>query len=91
VSPSDGMLLVRARFELRDGSPHDGFLTPAFKEGDLGMLHPTSLPVGRVSDFGVDCLVFRLIGERRSMRRLDKAQRQSFQCVSRQLPVWRQV
>ena len=40
VGPSDGMLLVRATFELHDGSRHYGFLTPAFKEGDLGTLQP---------------------------------------------------
>jgi hypothetical protein len=40
VSPSDDMLLVRARLELRDGSVHGGFVTPAFKEGDLGALQP---------------------------------------------------
>ena len=40
VSPSDGMLLVPASFELRDGSQHDGFLTPASKERDLGTLQP---------------------------------------------------
>jgi hypothetical protein len=40
VGPSDGMSLVRAMFELHDGSRHDGFLTPAFKEGDLGTLQP---------------------------------------------------
>jgi hypothetical protein len=34
------MLLVRAIFELRDGSHHDGFLTPAFKEGEIGAVHP---------------------------------------------------
>jgi len=40
VSPSDGMLLVRASFELHDGSRHQGFLTPALKEGDLATLQP---------------------------------------------------
>ena len=40
VGPSDGMLLVRASFELHDGSRHDGFLTPASKQGDLGTLQP---------------------------------------------------
>ena len=39
VGPTDGMLL---------GSPHDGFLTPASKEGDLGTLQP-HLIVGDVS------------------------------------------
>ena len=34
------MLLVRATFELHDGSHHDGFLTPAFREGEIGALHP---------------------------------------------------
>ncbi len=34
------MLLVRATFEAQDGSRHDGFLTPAFTEGDLGTLQP---------------------------------------------------
>ena len=51
VNPSDGMLLVRARFELRDGSPHDGFLTPAFKEGDLGMLQPHLFVAGESFGF----------------------------------------
>ena len=40
VGPSDGMSLVRASFELHDGSRHDGFLTPASKERDLGTLQP---------------------------------------------------
>ena len=40
VGPSDGMSLVRAKFELHDGSHHDGFLTPAFNEGDFGTLQP---------------------------------------------------
>ena len=40
VRPSDGMLLVRATFELNDNSKHEGFLTPAFKEADLGTLQP---------------------------------------------------
>jgi hypothetical protein len=34
------MSLVRATFELHDGSRHDGFLTPAFKDGDLATLQP---------------------------------------------------
>jgi len=40
VGPSDGMLFVRAIFVLRDGSHHEGFLTPAFKVGDLGAMQP---------------------------------------------------
>ena len=40
VGPSDGMLLVRASLELHDGSVYRGFITPAFKEGDLGALQP---------------------------------------------------
>jgi hypothetical protein len=40
VSPSEGMLLVRATLELRDGSHHSGFVTPAFKDEDLGALQP---------------------------------------------------
>jgi hypothetical protein len=40
VGPSDGMLLVHPTFEAHDGSRHDGFLTPAFTEGDLGTLQP---------------------------------------------------
>jgi hypothetical protein len=39
VSPSEGMLLVRATLELRDASRHPGFVTPAFKK-DLGALQP---------------------------------------------------
>jgi hypothetical protein len=91
VSPSDGILLVRARFELRDGSPHDGFLTPAFKEGDLGMLQPHLFVAGESFGFWRGLFGVGLIGKRLSMRRWEKAQRQSFQCVSRHIPVWRQV
>jgi hypothetical protein len=40
VGPSDGMLLVHATFEAHDGSGHNGFLTPALTEGDLGTLQP---------------------------------------------------
>ena len=40
VAPSEGMLLVRARLELQDGSVCRGFLTPAFNEGDLGAIQP---------------------------------------------------
>jgi hypothetical protein len=40
VGPSGGMLLVRANFELHDGGRHEGFLTPAFEEGDLATLQP---------------------------------------------------
>src|SRR4051812_36598033 len=39
VSPSEGMLLVRATLELRDASRYPGFVTPAFNE-DLGALQP---------------------------------------------------
>jgi hypothetical protein len=40
VSQSDGMFLVRATLELQDGSRHPGVVTPAFKEGDLGVQQP---------------------------------------------------
>ena len=38
VSASNGMLLVRAVAQLRDGSHYSGFLSPSFEEGDLGMM-----------------------------------------------------
>src|SRR5262249_46441843 len=37
---SEGMLLVRATFHLRDGSRYPGFITPAMDEGDLGTQQP---------------------------------------------------
>ena len=40
VSQADGMFLVRALFELRDGTGLKGFVTPAFRETDLGVLLP---------------------------------------------------
>jgi hypothetical protein len=40
VDPSEGMLLVRATLELKDGSDYRGIVTPAFKEGDLGAIQP---------------------------------------------------
>ncbi len=35
-----GMLLVKASLELRDGSRHAGFVTPAPNEGELGTQQP---------------------------------------------------
>ena len=64
MNPSDGMLLVRATFELHDGSRHDGFLTPAFKEGEVGALHPY-LFVGDKS-FRFWGGMFRIRADRRS-------------------------
>jgi hypothetical protein len=63
VSPSDGMLLVRATFELLGGSHHDGFLTPAL-EGEIGTLHP-HLFVGDQS-FGFWDGMFSIRADRRS-------------------------
>jgi hypothetical protein len=40
VDASEGMLLVKATLELRDGSRHTGFVTPAHDEGDLGTQQP---------------------------------------------------
>jgi hypothetical protein len=40
VSPADDMFLVRATFEMADGSRYPGFVTPALEEGDLGILQP---------------------------------------------------
>jgi hypothetical protein len=51
VGHSDGMLLVRAKVELHDGSRHDGFLTPASKEGDLGTLQPHLFAGGKSFGF----------------------------------------
>lgn len=40
VDASQGMLLVRAAIELRDGSRHWGFSTPAVSPADLGTQQP---------------------------------------------------
>ena len=40
VGQADGMFLVRATFELRNGSRYSGFITPAFDGTDLGVLQP---------------------------------------------------
>ena len=45
------MSLVRATFELHDGSRHDGFLTPASKEGELGTLQPHLFVSGKSFGF----------------------------------------
>ena len=40
VDFSEGMLLVKASFELRDGSIYTGFVTPSETSGDLGTQQP---------------------------------------------------
>jgi hypothetical protein len=40
VDASEGMLLVRATMELRDGTSHPGFATPAFDGDGLGTQQP---------------------------------------------------
>jgi hypothetical protein len=65
VGPSDGMLLVRAIFELHDGSHHEGFLTPAFREGEIGALHPHLFVGDKI--FGFWGGMFGVTAERRSV------------------------
>jgi len=40
AGPSEGMLLVKATLELRDGTRHSGFVTPSSKAGDLATQQP---------------------------------------------------
>ena len=40
VDPSEGMLLVRAKLQLQDGSVYAGIVTPASNDGDLGAIQP---------------------------------------------------
>jgi hypothetical protein len=63
---SEGMLLVKATLELRDGSKHPGFVTPAPNPGDLGTQQPQIFAGGR--RFGFWGGVFGVpIEERRSL------------------------
>jgi hypothetical protein len=48
---TEGMLLVRAIVELRDGSRYPGFVTPAFEDGDLGTQQPQAFTAGRSFGF----------------------------------------
>jgi hypothetical protein len=48
---SEGMLLVRAAFDLADGSRYSGFVTPASTEGDLGTQQPQLFVGGRRFSF----------------------------------------
>ena len=80
VLPADmskGMLLVKARLELRDGSRHTGSVTPAPKEGELATQQP-QIFAGNVR-FGFWGGIFR--GTRRgaagSVRRAGKKSRRS--------------
>jgi hypothetical protein len=77
VGPSDGMLLVHAIFELHDGSYHDGFLTPAFKEGEIGALHPHLFVGDQSFGFWGGMFGVRAEHDRPSIRPLGKAQRRS--------------
>jgi hypothetical protein len=51
ASASDGMLLVRANFLLRDGSELTGFATPTFEPNDLGAMQPQVFVDHRVIGF----------------------------------------
>jgi hypothetical protein len=51
ADPSEGMLLVRAAAVLADGCRLDGFITPAFDEGDLGTLQPQVFVNDRLLSF----------------------------------------
>ena len=51
VSPSEGMLLIRATFRLNDGSLLSGFATPAFEADDLGTMQPNVFVNGRPFGF----------------------------------------
>jgi len=44
---SEGMLLVRASIELRDGTRHPGFVTPAPDAGELGTQQPQIFASGK--------------------------------------------
>jgi hypothetical protein len=50
VSPSLGMLLVRATATLADGSSYPGFYTPA-ESDDLGLIQPQIFVAGRLFSF----------------------------------------
>jgi len=78
VGPSDGMLLVRATFELHDGSRHDGFLTPASKEGDLGTLQPHLFVSGKSFGFWGGMAGVRPDGRRAFYKALGKGQKAIF-------------
>jgi hypothetical protein len=67
------MFLVRATFELRDGSRLRGFITPAFHEADLGVLSPHMFVGERCFRFGEGCLVYRLMCDGPSTRPMGKA------------------
>jgi hypothetical protein len=51
VNASEGMLLVRATLELRDGSSHHGFATPAFDGDGLGTQQPQIFVGGQLFGF----------------------------------------
>jgi len=91
VSQSDGMFLVRATLELQDGSRHPGFVTPAFKEGDLGVQQP-QIFVGK-RRFGFWGGMFGVAEEERQAlyTRLGEARTRFFRCGSTSIPVSRQV
>jgi len=73
VGPSDGMLLVRASFELHDGSRHDGFLSPATKQGDLGTLQPHLFVDGKSVGFWGGMAGIRAVERKTFYQALGKA------------------
>src|SRR6476660_1212750 len=90
VGQADGMFLVRATCELRNGSRYSGFITPAFHETALECCSPTFSLANAASDSGEGCLAYVLRSDRPSTRRLRTSLTPSFRCASMQIPDSRQ-
>ena len=91
MSPSEGMLLVRATIALHDGSRYRGFVTPAFKQGDLGALQPQIFVGDCRYRFWGGMFGVKPEDGRHSTKRLGNRRRQSFPCNSAPMSVSRQA
>ncbi len=85
ASPSETMLLVRAAFELADGTHLGGFVTPMFaqdakgKTSDLGTMQPTMfLPSGVLQQFWGGMCEETQAGRKRLYASLGKSAAQVF-------------
>src|ERR1035438_5255113 len=88
ADPTEGMLLVKATFELPDGSRHPGFVTPRRILATSGPSSPTSLSVVRPLDSGAGLLESQSRNDNLCTPHSEENRMKSFRCDSASPRSW---